>query len=76
VVIEGLRGTGQPVWVCCALGFSRSAASVVAWLGLHGAAGTLATAHAAVRRARPQIVLRAGWLALLDQLTSGKVRHE
>jgi hypothetical protein len=76
VVIEGLRGTGQPVWVCCALGFSRSAASVVAWLGLHGAAGNLATAHAAVRQARPQIVLRAGWLALLDQLTSGKVRHE
>jgi hypothetical protein len=33
-------------------------------------------AHAAVRQARPQIVLRAGWLALLDQLTSGKVRHE
>ena len=75
-VIEGLRSRGEPAWVCCALGFSRSAASVVAWLGLHGAAGSLDGAHAAVRRARPQIVLRDGWLALLDQLTSGKVRHE
>ncbi|OUL98191.1 phosphatase PAP2/dual specificity phosphatase family protein [Variovorax sp. JS1663] len=75
-VIEGLRSRGQPVWVCCALGFSRSAASVVAWLGLHGTAASLDAAHAAVRQARPQIVLRNGWLALLDQLTSGKVRHE
>ncbi|GAA4352995.1 phosphatase PAP2/dual specificity phosphatase family protein [Variovorax defluvii] len=76
VVIEGLRSRGQPVWVCCALGFSRSAASVVAWLGLHGTAASFDAAHAAVRQARPQIVLRDGWLALLAQLTSGKVRHE
>ena len=76
-VIEGQRRGGQAVWVCCALGFSRSAASVVGWLGLHGAAGTMALAHEAVRRARPQIVLRPGWLAALDQLaTSGKTRHE
>ncbi|VTU40580.1 Dual specificity phosphatase, catalytic domain [Variovorax sp. PBS-H4] len=72
--LQGLRGSDQPIWVCCALGFSRSAASVVAWLGLYGAGHTLATAHAAVRHARPQIVLRAGWLTLLDQLTSRKAR--
>ncbi|WP_076998581.1 phosphatase PAP2/dual specificity phosphatase family protein [Variovorax sp. KK3] len=75
-VIEGLRSRGEPVWVCCALGFSRSAASVVAWLGLHGRAASLDGAHAVVRQARPQIVLRSGWLTLLDQLTSRKARHE
>jgi protein-tyrosine phosphatase len=76
-VIEGQRRSGQVVWVCCALGFSRSAASVIGWLGLHGSAATMTLAHEAVRRARPQIVLRPAWLAALDQLaTSGKTRHE
>ena len=37
----------------------------------------MARAHDAVRRARPQIVLRAAWLAALDQLADlGKARHE
>ncbi len=81
IVIEGQRRAGggaeHPVWVCCALGFSRSAASVIGWLGLHGAADTMAGAHEAVRCARPQIVLRAAWLARIDQLvTSRKARHE
>lgn len=76
-VIEGQRRTGETVWVCCALGFSRSAGSVIGWLGLHGASGTLAGAHEAVRRARPQIVLRPAWLAVLDQLSaSRKAPHE
>jgi len=72
-VIEGQRrrASGGPVWVCCALGFSRSAAAVIGWLGRHGGAGDLAQAEAAVRRARPQIVLRAPWLAAL-----GAGRHE
>ena len=67
-VIEGCSGTAaSAVWVCCALGFSRSAAAVVAWLALHGAAGTVARGRTRqVRLARPQIVLRAGWLAPLD----------
>jgi protein-tyrosine phosphatase len=69
-VIEGQRRGSRPVWVCCALGFSRSAASVIGWLGLHGATGTLAAAHEAVRRARPQIVLRPAWLATLDQVST------
>jgi protein-tyrosine phosphatase len=75
-VIEGQRRAGQGVWVCCALGFSRSAGSVIGWLGLHGPhgpsaeLGTLADAQEAVRRARPQIVLRPAWLAVLDQLSA------
>jgi hypothetical protein len=72
-VIEGQRrnADGAPVWVCCALGFSRSAAAVIAWLGGYGSVGGMTQAEDAVRRARPQIVLRPAWLsslALLDPL--------
>ncbi|MDM0106723.1 phosphatase PAP2/dual specificity phosphatase family protein [Variovorax sp. J22R24] len=66
--IDARREAGQTVWVCCALGFSRSAASVIGWLGLHGTARTMGAAHESVRRARPQIVLRTDWLATLDRL--------
>ena len=57
---------GSTVWVCCALGFSRSAAATVGWLAAHGDAGSRVGAEAAVRRVRPQIVLRPTWHAALD----------
>lgn len=66
-MIEGQRRLGGVVWVCCALGFSRSAASVIAWLRLHGAAATLAQAEALVRQARPQIVLGTAWKQALEK---------
>jgi protein-tyrosine phosphatase len=75
--IDAHRSAGRDVWVCCALGFSRSAASAIGWLCLHGAKRTMADAHEAVRLARPQIVLRPGWLATLDQMAaSRKATHE
>jgi protein-tyrosine phosphatase len=46
-----------PVLVCCALGFSRSAAAVAAWLVASGRARHLAEAHQQVRRARPAVVI-------------------
>ncbi len=53
------------VWVCCALGFSRSAATAVAWLcHVHPADG-MAGALATVRRARPQMVLGTAWTGTL-----------
>ncbi|RQO53787.1 phosphatase [Variovorax sp. KBW07] len=69
-VIEGQRrnADGATVWVCCALGFSRSAAAVVAWLGRYGQAGGIAQAEDTVRRARPQIVLRDAWRMSLEPL--------
>ncbi|KTT27274.1 phosphatase PAP2/dual specificity phosphatase family protein [Pseudacidovorax intermedius] len=70
-VLEGQRRAG-PVWVCCALGFSRSAATVVGWLLRHGSAADLGTAEAAVRRARPQIVLRERWRTLLARTQAGR----
>lgn len=70
-VLEGQRGSGDgAVWVCCALGFSRSAATVVGWLLRHGGASEPAAAEAMARRARPQIVLRAPWRAALSAMQS------
>jgi protein-tyrosine phosphatase len=47
-----------PVLVCCALGFSRSAAAVAAWLAASGRARDMAEAVEQVRRARPSVVWR------------------
>jgi len=67
-VIEGQRrnADGATVWVCCALGFSRSAAAVIAWLGRYGPAAGPAEAEDTVRRARPQVVLRGAWRVSLE----------
>lgn len=54
--IEEARQQGLRVWVCCALGFSRSAAAVATWLVRHGGY-TPEQALAAIRKARPQVVL-------------------
>jgi hypothetical protein len=48
------RGT---VLVCCALGYSRSAAAVATWLLASGRAQTIDEAVAEIRRVRPRIVL-------------------
>lgn len=55
--IESLRGHGE-ILVCCALGYSRSAAAVAAWLLHSGRAATVDEAIAILRKARPAIVLR------------------
>jgi len=54
--IEDARAHG-PVLVCCALGYSRSAAAVCAWLVATGRAASVDEAIARVQRARPDIVL-------------------
>jgi hypothetical protein len=71
-LVQVQRGAhpGGPVWVCCALGFSRSAAAVVAWQLLHDGASDLSHAEARTRRARPQLVLGPMWLDALRRLGS------
>lgn len=54
--IERLRSRG-PVLVCCALGYSRSAAAVSAWLLATGRARSVDEAASAVSAARPRVVL-------------------
>ena len=46
-----------PLLVCCALGYSRSACAVAAWLIGSGRAASVDEALALLQRARPQIVL-------------------
>ncbi|MBL8236172.1 MAG: dual specificity protein phosphatase family protein [Bryobacterales bacterium] len=62
--IEGLIGR-RPTLVCCALGYSRSAAAVAAWLVATGRAGSVENAVGIVRKARPQVVLS---LAMVERL--------
>lgn len=61
--IEEARKDG-PVLVCCALGYSRSAATVAAWLCLTERASSLEEAASIVREARPRIALKTKGLSL------------
>ena len=63
--IEQIRRRG-PVLVACALGYSRSATAVAAWLLSTGRATSVDDAIAQLQRARPQIVLTAAHRAVLD----------
>ena len=67
--IEEARRHG-PVLVCCALGYSRSAASVAAWLLRSGRTGSVDDAIAHLRAARPQVVLRAGHRRALGSIST------
>lgn len=81
--IERLRASG-PVLVCCALGYSRSASAVAAWLLLSGRAQDAGDAIAMVRAARPGVVLgpahRAALAACADPaamaVTAKSARHD
>jgi protein-tyrosine phosphatase len=63
--IEQLRKAG-PVLVCCALGCSRSACAIAAWLLMTGRAGDVDAAVNRVRAARDRIVLDGRHVRVLD----------
>jgi len=52
-------GSQRPTLVCCALGYSRSASAVAAWLVATGRAESTAEAVARIRVARPHVVLES-----------------
>lgn len=60
--------TCGPVLVCCALGYSRSAAAVAAWLITSGQAASALEAATRIRAARPQVVLSVQQCLALDNL--------
>ena len=66
--IETLRAH-SPVLVCCALGYSRSASAVAAWLVSSGRAESVDAAIAILQGARPHIVLGAAHRDALARLS-------
>jgi protein-tyrosine phosphatase/membrane-associated phospholipid phosphatase len=73
--IEAAMVSG-PVLVCCALGFSRSAAAIAAWLLATGRAGAATEAIERVRRARPTVMLGPELVDALEQFAhTGRIAH-
>lgn len=68
-IIESSRVHGQ-VLVCCALGYSRSASAVAAWLLLTRRSADVGAAEAMLRVRHPQVVLTPAHRAALAELTS------
>jgi protein-tyrosine phosphatase/membrane-associated phospholipid phosphatase len=71
--IEKLRQHG-PLLVCCALGYSRSATAVAAWLLHSGRAASVDEACRLVQRARPGVVLGPQHRLTLGQVFSSTER--
>jgi protein-tyrosine phosphatase len=65
--IEEARTHGR-VLVCCALGFSRSAAAIIAWLLTTHRAASLEEAKEIVRKARPAMVISSDKNAVLEAI--------
>jgi membrane-associated phospholipid phosphatase len=63
---------GDRVLVCCALGYSRSALSVAAWLLQSGRCDSVDAAIARIRAVRPQVVFSEAHLTLLKELSDGQ----
>lgn len=57
----------RPTLVCCALGYSRSAAAVAAWLLVVRKAESIDAAIEVIRTRRPSIVLRPRFVRVLGQ---------
>lgn len=62
------------ILICCALGYSRSACMLAAWLIWHGYAQSAQHANDVIRQAKPAIVLKPAHLAQLDALIALKER--
>lgn len=65
--------TVRPTLVCCAGGYSRSAATVAAWLLASRRAATVDEAVAQIRARRPRIVLGAAHRARLEEWNQARV---
>lgn len=66
---------GCEIWVACALGVSRSASVVAAWL-CSEMGGTVQDAVKQIQRARPQIVINQSSIACLEEFCKGSFRND
>jgi len=64
--LSQLQQGHESVLVCCALGLSRSATVVAAWLLSEGHAGSVTQAVALIKSRRPQVVLTLAHLQVLE----------
>ena len=69
--IERLRASG-PLLVCCALGYSRSATAVAAWLLHTRRAATVEDALTIIRTARAEVVLHPAHREALEDLSHAR----
>lgn len=74
--IERLRRHG-PVWVCCALGYSRSASAIAAWLIVSGHARDKHEAHTLLHAVRPHVHLGPDhWDAIVEAAATVRLPAE
>jgi hypothetical protein len=59
--------TSRPTLVCCALGYSRSASAIAAWLVASGRATSVDEAIEQIRLRRPRIAVRRGLRAGIEE---------
>lgn len=74
VAIDSARAHGD-VLVCCALGYSRSACAVAAWLLYSGRATDWPSALRQIQAAKPAVVLGDGHRAIVLPAVSAGLRH-
>ena len=72
--LDSAVASGGRVLVCCALGYSRSALTVAAWLLQSGRCASVDAAIARIKAARPQVVFSGAHLTLLKDLTDARRR--
>ncbi len=65
--LDQAAGSSRRILVCCALGYSRSALTITAWLLQTGQSDSVTTAIAQVTAVRPQVVFSAGHSELLEK---------
>jgi protein-tyrosine phosphatase len=70
--INRAQESADRVLVCCALGYSRSALAVAAWLLRSGRCSDVASALECIQSSRPQIVISTAQHELLERIANAR----
>ncbi|WP_417582793.1 phosphatase PAP2/dual specificity phosphatase family protein [Nitrincola sp.] len=74
--LETAHQNGARILVCCALGYSRSALTVAAWLLLSGRADSVNNAIRMIKAGRPQVVFKETHRQVLKALILKAPNHD